>query len=236
MGFTVETAEGRALAIKAGKNNRTPVFVDLEQLAAAKGKDRIKFLKEEADRGQLSANVAQGGRGGEDAQPSSPPRSIRSSTSAARPKKARDHCVGTPILQPTDERRRTGSHYTPREPDRADRAARAGAGVRAARAERDAGADSRSQGLRSGHGLGRLPGRGLPRDRGEAGRRRGRVTRRRGRPFRRTRTRSCTRAASSRSAASTASTRTRSPPISPNCRCGSRRSRATTSSPSSIMR
>lgn len=58
MGFTVENALGRALAIRASKNNRTPVFVDLNQLAAAKGKDRIKFLKEEADRGQLSAGVA----------------------------------------------------------------------------------------------------------------------------------------------------------------------------------
>ena len=35
-------------------------------LLAAKGKDRIKFLKEEADRGQLSANGRQGGRGRED--------------------------------------------------------------------------------------------------------------------------------------------------------------------------
>jgi hypothetical protein len=34
------------------------VFVDLEKLVAAKGKDRIKFLKEESDRGQLSAGVA----------------------------------------------------------------------------------------------------------------------------------------------------------------------------------
>ena len=59
---------------------------------------------------------------------------------------------------------------------------------------------------------------------------------RRGRPFRRTRTRSCTRAVWSRSAASTASTRTRSPPISPSCRSGSPRSRAITSSPSSITR
>jgi hypothetical protein len=55
MGFTVETAAGRSIAIKAGKHNRTPVFVDLEQLAAAKGRERIKFLKEEAERGQLSA-------------------------------------------------------------------------------------------------------------------------------------------------------------------------------------
>ena len=67
MGFTVETTKHRALAIKAGKNNRTPVFVDLEQLAAAKGKDRIKFLKEEADRGQLSANVARAVEAAKDA-------------------------------------------------------------------------------------------------------------------------------------------------------------------------
>ena len=37
MGFTVETRAGPAVAIKAGKNDRTPVFVDLAALAAAKG-------------------------------------------------------------------------------------------------------------------------------------------------------------------------------------------------------
>jgi hypothetical protein len=30
MGFTVEAASGRVLAIKAGKNNPTPVFVALD--------------------------------------------------------------------------------------------------------------------------------------------------------------------------------------------------------------
>lgn len=112
MGFTVETASGRALAIRAGKNNRTPVFVDLEKLAAAKGKDRIKFLKEEADRGQLSAILA---------------KAVEAAKSAAELAAALDPIVdergspkkheiaaSTPILQPTDERRRTGSHYTPR--------------------------------------------------------------------------------------------------------------------------
>jgi hypothetical protein len=112
MGFTVEIASGRSLAIKAGKHNRTPVFVDLERLAAANGKDRIKFLKEEADRSQLSASVA---------------KVVESSTSPAELAVALDPIVdergspkkheiatGTPILQPTDERRRTGSHYTPR--------------------------------------------------------------------------------------------------------------------------
>ena len=55
MGFTVEAASGRVLAIKAGKNNHTPVFVALDELLAKKGKDRIKDLKENAGRGQLSA-------------------------------------------------------------------------------------------------------------------------------------------------------------------------------------
>ena len=112
MGFTVETASGRSLAIKAGKHNRTPVFIDLDRLAAANGKDRIKFLKEEADRSQLSASVA---------------KAVETSTSPAELAVALDPIVdergspkkhqiatGTPILQPTDERRRTGSHYTPR--------------------------------------------------------------------------------------------------------------------------
>jgi hypothetical protein len=112
MGFTVEAASGRVLAIKAGKNNRTPVFVALDELLAKKGKDRIKDLKENVGRGQLSA--AQG-------------KAIESATSTDEFAAALDSIVdergsplhatapaGSPILQPTDERRRTGSHYTPR--------------------------------------------------------------------------------------------------------------------------
>jgi hypothetical protein len=105
-------SEGPSLAIKAGKNNGTPVFVDLKALLAAKGKDRIKHLKEEADRGQLSAAVGNAVLAA---------KTVTELTAAldgivderGSPKK---HAIaaGTPILQPTDERRRTGSHYTPR--------------------------------------------------------------------------------------------------------------------------
>jgi hypothetical protein len=112
MGFTVETAAGRALAIRAGKNNRTPVFVDLDALAAAKGKDRIKFLKEEANRGQLSANVTRAveqARTADDLAAALDPIVDERGSPMRRAVPA-----GTPILQPTDERRRTGSHYTPR--------------------------------------------------------------------------------------------------------------------------
>src|SRR5690606_3791333 len=57
MGFTVETMDGPALAIRAGKHDRTPVFVDLERLLATKPNDRAKFLKDEADRNKVPDKV-----------------------------------------------------------------------------------------------------------------------------------------------------------------------------------
>ena len=111
MGFRAEVASAPSLAIRAGKNNRTPVFVNLEALLAKKGKERLKFLKEEADRSSFGKAE----------------KAIEAATSVAELAAASDKIVderaspgkritakGTPILQPTDERRRTGSHYTPR--------------------------------------------------------------------------------------------------------------------------
>jgi hypothetical protein len=111
MGFTVEQAAGRVLAIKAGKNNRTPVFVNLDVLIAKSGKDRVKHLKEDGDRA-LTATQAKGVEAA---------KAVAEIVAAldsivderASPRK-RELTAGTPILQPTDERRRTGSHYTPR--------------------------------------------------------------------------------------------------------------------------
>ena len=111
MGFTVEAATSRVLAIKAGKNNKTPVFVALDDLLAKKGKDRIKELKEDVGRALTAAQ----GKPVEDAK------NVEDLVAAldgmvderGSPKK-RPATSGTPILQPTGERRRTGSHYTPR--------------------------------------------------------------------------------------------------------------------------
>lgn len=111
MGFTVEQAPGYVLAIKAGKNNHTPVFVNLDALLAKSGKDRVKYLKEDGDRA-LTITQAKGVEAA---------KSIAEMVAAldpivderASPRK-RELSAGTPILQPTDERRRTGSHYTPR--------------------------------------------------------------------------------------------------------------------------
>lgn len=112
MGFTIETRTGPALAIRAGKNDRTPVFVDIRILAEKKGPDRAKFLKEEAGRNALSDKVS---------------KALSAATSASAVVEALRPIVdergspgaalstpGSPLLQPTDERRRTGSHYTPR--------------------------------------------------------------------------------------------------------------------------
>ena len=112
MGFTVLAMPEPALAIKAGKNNRTPVFLDLTALSAKRGKEREKFLKDEADRsGQLPARVSSALAAAPDAA---------ALAEALRPivdERGSPHGpvpAGTPLLQPTDERRRTGSHYTPR--------------------------------------------------------------------------------------------------------------------------
>ena len=111
MGFTVEAATSRVLAIKAGKNNKTPVFVALDDLLAKKGKDRIKSLKGDAGRALTAAQ----------AKPVEEAKTVEDLSVAldnvvderGSPKK-RISPAGTPILQPTGERRRTGSHYTPR--------------------------------------------------------------------------------------------------------------------------
>lgn len=112
MGFIVDTAAAPMLAIKAGKNNKVPVFVDLAALVADRPADRPKRLKEETGRGQFPAAVARAVRDAED---------VAAMAAALAPiadprgsPRQEPVTPGTPILQPTDERRRTGSHYTPR--------------------------------------------------------------------------------------------------------------------------
>jgi hypothetical protein len=112
MGFRVERASGPMLAIKAGKNNKTPVYVDLHALLRTKPTDRKKYLKEECKRSNLTGRQ-------EDALKAA--KTVEDLAVALDPivdERASPHKraapAGTPILQPTDERRESGSHYTPR--------------------------------------------------------------------------------------------------------------------------
>lgn len=111
MGFEAGLTSGRSLAIKAGKNNKTPVFVDLDALAALKGKARIKSLKEDVGRTLTAAQAkpVEDADGVEDLIVA-----LDSVVDERGSPKKTLAAPGTPILQPTDERRRTGSHYTPR--------------------------------------------------------------------------------------------------------------------------
>jgi N-6 DNA Methylase len=112
MGFTIETRSGPALAIRAGKNDRTPVFVDIAALAAEKGPDRAKFLKEEAGRNALSDKVSK-----VLSAAANTPAVVEAMLPIVDERGSPGGALsppGSPLLQPTDERRRTGSHYTPR--------------------------------------------------------------------------------------------------------------------------
>ena len=112
MGFRVEIAKGPSLAIRAGKNEKTPVFVDCAALAKLSPDARQRELKESAGRAQLRPKVAAELKAAKGAE------AVALALSAiVDPRGNPDPTplpAGTPILQPTDERRRTGSHYTPR--------------------------------------------------------------------------------------------------------------------------
>jgi hypothetical protein len=112
MGFGVETAAGTAIALKGKRKNggvpASPV-ISLEQLLAIPAKDRAKWLKENADtdltgeadkRLKAAATV-------DDLLVALEKRIDRHATPAPVAR-------GGLVLQPTDERRRSGSHYTPR--------------------------------------------------------------------------------------------------------------------------
>ena len=112
MGFTAQLAAGRSVAIKAGKNNKTPVYVDCDALCATPAKDREKAIKEATGRGQLPTAVKRGLTEGR--TPEAMAAALGQIADERGSPRAQAIAPGTPILQPTDERRRTGSHYTPR--------------------------------------------------------------------------------------------------------------------------
>jgi hypothetical protein len=109
MGFKLLVTEGQSIAIKPAKKSGAPTIVNLEELVGVKSSDRAKWLKEHTDQ-EISGKAA----------PLMPmARTIDDLLVAMDGKIARNatpHPVpaGSLTLQPSAERRRTGSHYTPR--------------------------------------------------------------------------------------------------------------------------
>ena len=109
MGFNLEVARGRSIAIKPTKPHGAPTTINLEELLAAKPADRAKWLKEKTEQ-SLTGQAAAALKGA--ATPEDAIAALERKVSfAATPRVVP---AGAMVLQPSDERRRSGSHYTPR--------------------------------------------------------------------------------------------------------------------------
>jgi hypothetical protein len=109
MGFRLETATGRSVAIRAQKKQGAPTAVDLEALLREPPAKREKWIMDRADR-KLSGAVKTATAKAmsiEDLHAALLPAIDQAATPDLVPK-------GAMVLQPGEERRRSGSHYTPR--------------------------------------------------------------------------------------------------------------------------
>jgi hypothetical protein len=112
MGFRLEVAAGPSIAIKGkAKKGGVPAAttINLDELLAAPAKDRPKWLAQRTDQ-ELSGDAEKALKAAA---------SIDGLLAALERKVARNAtpapvAKGGLVLQPTDERRRSGSHYTPR--------------------------------------------------------------------------------------------------------------------------
>ncbi|MHB9109495.1 MAG: N-6 DNA methylase [Armatimonadota bacterium] len=109
MGFQLETATGRSIAIKAQKKHGAPTAVDIEALLREPAAKREKWVQDRTDR-KLSETVKRSvvsATSLEDIHAALLPVVDLAATPDLVPK-------GSMVLQPSEERRRSGSHYTPR--------------------------------------------------------------------------------------------------------------------------
>jgi hypothetical protein len=109
MGFRLEQATGRSLAIKAQKSFGAPTTVNLERLLGIAADKRAKWLQDNADR-KLTPKVAASTK---DATTLG---ALHAALAPVSDPAATPDLVppGAMVLQPSPERRRSGSHYTPR--------------------------------------------------------------------------------------------------------------------------
>ena len=110
MGFRLETATGRTAAIKAAKKYGAPAAVDLEALLEEDPAKRAKWLQDRSDR-KLTDKVRRAVQGADALE------TLHAALEPVIDKNATPDLVeaGAMVLQPSEERRRSGSHYTPRE-------------------------------------------------------------------------------------------------------------------------
>ena len=110
MGFRLETAVGRSAAIRAAKKHGAPATVDVEALLREAPAQRAKWIQDRTDR-KLTDRVKQAVR------ESGSVEALHAALDPVIDRHATPDLVpaGAMVLQPSEERRRSGSHYTPRE-------------------------------------------------------------------------------------------------------------------------
>ena len=110
MGFRLERATGRSVAVKPQKTGGAPTTIDLEKLAAVAPGSRVKWIRDRTER-KLTPTVAKPLRAAGTVT------ELHAALAKVVDTAATPDLVprGAMILQPSDERRRSGSHYTPRE-------------------------------------------------------------------------------------------------------------------------
>ncbi len=110
MGFTLLRAPGPMLAIRHGKTRNVAVMVDLAALQALAPTQRAKWLKEDTEQTLTGAAL-------DAVQAAQTQAALRAALAGKIADEIAAEVVapGSLVLQPTDERRKTGSHYTPPE-------------------------------------------------------------------------------------------------------------------------
>ncbi len=109
MGFNLEVATGKSIAIKPVKSHGAPATINLEILLETAGSGRAKWLKEHADQklGAADAKLLKAAESIDELLTALDKKIAKKVTPRVVPS-------GAIVLQPSDERRRSGSHYTPR--------------------------------------------------------------------------------------------------------------------------
>ena len=109
MGFRIELTSGWSIGVRSQKRTGAAAIVNLEEMLKVAPDKRAEALRKAADQ-KLTGAGANAFRAAQD------PRDVIAALDQKVDRDATPGIVppGTPVLQPTDERRRSGSHYTPR--------------------------------------------------------------------------------------------------------------------------
>ena len=157
MGFNLEVAQGRSIAIKPTKPHGAPTTINLEELLAAKPADRAKWLKEKTDQAADRPGRRRAEGGGHARGRRRGPGAEGGLRRHAPRRSGRGH--GAPAVRRAPA---VGLALHAADPHRADRRDDLPADPGTPRPEPHARTDPRPEGLRPGHGLRGVPRRRLP--------------------------------------------------------------------------